>query len=372
MRILKDAIKFPLKRMSYGKYRTLTNFYSHAKCHDKNKKYKLSFFYRKKKDKEKYYVFRKQMPDNMLFASGINYIFYYAWAKKHGFIPLLDMEYGYVFQQGEIGKENLWDEVFEQSISVRDVKKKNYVFVENVDGIEWDRLDNLGINIDPEDHYVHCTMDSWREYYSKVNSYIGECWKFKKNIVSEYEKNYGAKIKSKERILGVAVREEFSKKFMDEIYKGTGAEEVYANHPQCPNPEEILKLVKKYIDVWNIDRVFLSCAHEETVSLFKKELGERVFCVNRKRSTETEIKKRASRMWGGISREERYRKYVSDGGMETLKNRSISYVYEVRGLADCDYLIACKQSGTTAALVMNGGKYKDIFILPDSHHIERY
>ena len=51
---------------------------------------------------------------------------------------------------------------------------------------------------------------------------------------------------------------------------------------------------------------------------------------------------------------------------------TVTYTEEIIGLSKCDYLIAAKSSGSIAALAMNGGKYKDIYILPDKNNIERY
>ena len=54
------------------------------------------------------------------------------------------------------------------------------------------------------------------------------------------------------------------------------------------------------------------------------------------------------------------------------RNSLVPYAEEVIGLSNCDYLIAMKSSGAIAALSINGGKYRDIEILPDKNQIVWY
>ncbi len=68
----------------------------------------------------------------------------------------------------------------------------------------------------------------------------------------------------------------------------------------------------------------------------------------------------------------KYYEYIKKQNSNLTKNVTIPYVQEVIGLSECDFLIAAKCSGSIAALSLNGGKYQDIYILPDKNNISRY
>ncbi|HBI63205.1 MAG TPA: hypothetical protein DDY31_18695 [Lachnospiraceae bacterium] len=64
-----------------------------------------------------------------------------------------------------------------------------------------------------------------------------------------------------------------------------------------------------------------------------------------------------------------YGHIIESGERQEIQRK---YVEEVFCLSECDYFIGAKSSGTIAALSLNGGKYKDIYILPDKNKIARY
>ena len=370
IRQVKQIINKILGRLPYGMYRAITTKYDDMVIVDKTQRYRLAFFHRAKIGaRDKYYIFRFQMPDYMLFAAAIQYIFCYAWAHSKGFIPVIDMEQEYDFKQGRLGIANLWDSCFEQEISVGEALKKDYVFVEAIGGVARDTIDNLKINPEEGDHWIHVTMDAdWREYYANINKKIDKCWKFKPEIISFYETHYGKKIKDGTVVLGVALREEFSKEVTSHFDET--AAKVAANHPSIIGIKETVELVKQYMVMWSADKIFLSTEMEESVDEFVKVFGERVVYVDRKRRDRNVIIE-GSKTWGE-NLEERYNSFQQKGGEKYFQDVTIPYVYEVLGLSECDYFIGAKASGSAAALVLNGGKYKDIYILPDANSIKRY
>lgn len=112
---------------------------------------------------------------------------------------------------------------------------------------------------------------------------------------------------------------------------------------------------------------FLTTMFAESVSLFQEEFGKDiVFFVERKRESFDIVKK--SDEWIEMGEKEIYHYCKNDNLLERTKK----YGNEILTVANCQYFIGAKCSGTSAALAINGGKYKDIYILPDANNIKRY
>ena len=356
------------KCMPYEIYGAMINQYAYIRTNDKKKKYAYGYLHAwKPRAKKKYYIFRYGIPSYGLFAAGLQYVFAYEWAISNGFIPVLDIESEYDFEHNRLGVSNLWDCCFEQEISVKEALGKDCVLVEAIGGTPWIGYSNFGINDDKADHYIHITKEgAWRDYYARINKICKKSWVFKAEIMNIYKECYGSKINCGATVIGVALRENFS---MDIAPKLEGeAAKVAVNHPLTIGVAETIELVREYMQKWQADKIFLSTLIQESVNQFVEAFGEKVICVDRQRMTVNE-QIEANKAWD-MNCKERYEHTKSIG--DFVNNKTICYVYEVMGLAECDYLIASKSSGSAAALALNGGKYKDIYILPDAHNIKRY
>ena len=71
-----------------------------------------------------------------------------------------------------------------------------------------------------------------------------------------------------------------------------------------------------------------------------------------------------------MSEKEEYEAFRSN--LPYYTNLVKTYLKEIIALSRCDYLLGGGSSGMAAALVMNGGKYDDIYILEDARKIKRY
>ncbi len=321
--------------------------------------YHLSTHFLKNKiSKKKYCVFRMPFPEYSLFAVANTYIFIYEWAIKNGFIPLIDLEFNYSYMQGRLGEDNKWEYCFEQPITMQEIGKQDYVIVKNVGAAtSWLEKTCMDINGVADDRILHVTEKNWKNYYANIHKYVKRSWWFKQEIVDEFEEKYGNWMSKGKCILGVFLREGFSEEYHNSLNEEE--KKIYQNHPKVPNVDVIIKIVKEYMMKNECDYIFLSTLNLDSVDKFKAEFGDIVITVDRCRGTlETGIKKGAKL---DISPKEMYVR----GKNVDYKRQLITYTQEIIGLSRCDYLIACKGSGAAAALSLNGGLYKDIYILPD-------
>ncbi len=336
-----------------------------------HEKYRFPYFLSKKKNAgKKYCIFRYAEPGSSLFSSGLGHIFSYEWAVSKGYIPIVDIEYAYDFQKKCLGKNNEWEYCFEQSMNIKEVIGQDWVLVEQVGrNGTWLEETCLDINGSRDDAMIHVMATNWKDYYKKVNQYIKKIWIFKESFLNEYRQECGCRIKQGDVVIGLFLREEFSVDVAKERTNKT-ARELYKKHPLTIGIHEIFELVKKYMEDWGCNKLFISTEIQDSLDLFLGEFGDKVIYVSRKR-VRSSLYRNHDQYWDMDAEGKRdYDKKLNE--MLNKKDKTIAYAKEVYGLSLCDYLIAPKSSGTAAALALNGGKYRDICILPDFNNIERY
>lgn len=359
------------KCLPYEWYQVINIKYSHMANKDKELAYKLPYFHSRKRSKEKYCIFRFVWGNYAHFSAANCYVFAYEWAVRRGYIPLVDMEHEYCFKTGHMDEENMWELVFEQPISVREALKKEWVLVKGIERKdEWLASTCMDINGEEDNHRIHIVTDNWREYYAKVNGYISKSWRFRQDLLEEFEREYG-EIFGGGPVLGVALREEFSvdvEKLRESANVSAETVRVYRKHPKTMGVMDVIRLVREYSASHNCSRIFLSTMYEESLQAFVEAFGQRVVWVERERHS-VNINK-----FTDFERniEEQYYYVKATYSKEQVKEQNITYAKEVLGLSRCDFLIGAPAGGTIAALSLNGGKYKDIYILPDLNKSKKY
>lgn len=365
------AVRNLLKRLPYELY--IDFFLGYGKIckflrRNQEQEYKLAYYYRKNKSaKEKYCIFRISPPSNGIFAVAIHAIFECEFARSKGFIPLIDYEFAYNFQQYNLGKENDWESIFEQSITVKEALTKDFILVERFGVVEYLNKMCMDINGNKNDCWLHARQDDWREYYTKINPYVKKYWVLKKDIRDEYRHIWNSKIRNGDKVLGIALREEFSTdvKHLEKHIKE------YDKHPLVPSVAETLQIVKKYMEKWQCNKIFLSTQYKESLEVFLKEWGQdKIVYLERVRINMNSLLEYPTNMWNMSEKEYYDYRHTIEG--EERQESQRRYVEEVFCLSDCDYFIGAVCSGSIAALSLNGGKYKDIYILPDKNKIDRY
>lgn len=329
----------------------VTGYYPHA------------FFLSKKRADKKYCVVRYSIPNFALLAAGIQYLFCYHQLVEKGYTPIIDIEYTYSFKQGKIGEHNIWDACFKQAIPAKEAMKQPYVLATGeLFSYSNDPKLCLEINKDIEDHYIHVKKEDFRNYYSNIQKYAEPIWQVKDELLSELDNEVWNAIKNK-KVLGVFLREDFSR---DVSYEGEDNEKIYSNHPLLPGVTEIIQLIKDKSKDWKFDYIFLSTVYEESILQFKEEFGEKILYINRERRS----KNAGPIVDFAISEYDAYKESVKKEKID--EKTAQTYLKEVVALSRCDYLIGGASSGMSVALVMNGGKYEDIYILEDARNIKRY
>ena len=325
--------------------------------------YPEAIFLSKRKSDKKYCVVRYERPTFDLMAAGIQYVFCYHLLSQRGYIPILDIEYIYSFRQGQIGEYNIWDECFEQPVSAREAATQPYVLAAgSLFTYSNDPVVCMELNHDAADHFIHVRKDHFREYYAKANEYVQPIWTIRKDLLDEFDEELWNKVRD-HRVLGVFLRENFSK---DVSYKVEADAEVYSRHPLLPGVKETIEIIKNQLSSWNYDYIFLSTMYADSVELFRKEFGDKVICVERERINTDDTPGTNFSM----GEKEEYDAFKSN--LPYYRNLVRTYLKEIIALSRCDYLLGGASSGMAAALVMNGGKYQDIYILEDERNIKRY
>lgn len=318
--------------------------------------------------KPRYVICRYALPDTALFAAAIQYAFTANYFRKKGYTSVVDLEYEIYYGQNQLGTLDLWSCVFQQDVKPTDVPDDAWVYIDTINSPHaFKRQDCLELNGTGNDHWIHARDKDWRDYYKKANEFVRPAWILKDEIKQNWEQQVRSKLDKSDVVLGVALREEFAKSASTtRLARGERPQVVYNDHPVVPEVDETLLLVEKQMKLWKCNKIFISTEHWGSVELFKSYFGEEnVLCVDRYFCAEHDFTMRHEDNENQLI-EQNY--YQAIG----VQYRFPAYATEVWGLSTCDYLLAAKCSGTIAALTFNGGKYKDICILPDENHIARY
>lgn len=332
------------------------------------KKDKIHAYYlSRKKARKKYCIYRYCLPHIGLMATAINYIFQYKFTVSKGFIPIIDLEPTKVFEDGRLNEMNMWEKVFVQAMPLADVMNQDYVIVDMPGNLMYSRKTAKIINGDRKKDRIYTRQKNWRKYYRNIHVHIKNAWKIRPDVQRVCDAFFSHCFDGRQKILGIMLREEFSEEY-NSLLDGAEAE-LYAKHPLGPNVQEIIGVVKALRDKWGFDKIFLATMYIESVKKFKNTFGDDVVFIERERRT-MDYKNDSKRRKADATAEENYALYKSH--MQFFIDESLSYVYELILLSKCDFFVGAHCSGTASALAINGGKFEDIYILPDYREMPDY
>lgn len=363
--------EFLKKNMPYDLYRAVSLINSNGKLGDKSIQYKRRYYIRKEKGaKEKYCIFRIPIPQHALLSAAKRYLFAYEWAKKKGYIPVLDLEYEYNFERGILGTENLWDQCFVQQVSVEEAIKKEWVMVMELDGY-YAYLSKMALDINGDKRQANIlTVETgWRAYYKKIYSYMKESMPIREELIKKAEGEIRSLWDSDSVVVGIFLRESFSTEMDLQNSGNQEIEKIYSRHPKTLGVKEIIPIVAEYIKKWKCDKIFLSTIMQSSIDMFKEFFGEKVVFLERKRRDSLT----SNYPYNGTLKEKyEYSHKFEQETCYSLSEQSRDYLEEIIMLSRCDYGIFSKSSGASVALGLNAGEYKDICILPDFNNIKSY
>lgn len=312
--------------------------------------------------KLKYVVCRYAYPEMSTFAAAIQYLFAYDFISKKGLIPVADLEYYEGLTEGVFGINLGWECTFKQEVPLEQVRKEQGVYVDTIHSPHAYRLKTCKeLNGSISDHWIHASVPDWRSYFAKVHKYAKKAWVFQDEVKDLCRMQFEELLEEGDRVLGVSLREDFAKSSYE---LRTEEEQVnFIGHPYVPEVEDTIQIIKQRMQEWHCTKLFVSTERWESVCLFKQAFGEEnVLLITRPLMTKDKCV-----VWpGGYLEERNYYASVA------LRDRFVPYSAEVLALSKCDYFIAAKSSGAIAALILNGGRYQDLWIESDENEVHRY
>ena len=319
-----------------------------------------------------YYIFRFSSGEG-LFAVANKMLFYYEWAMANNYIPLADVEFKDDFMQGKFELNNLWEHCFEQPEPLSEVFRKGNVLVSAINGGNVLRSTCKAINGDPNDWYVHAKTWDYREYYARLNQLSQKAWIFRPEVKEKIESTQKELFKPGMRVLGVVLREEFG---MDNNEMTETQKVIYKTHPKALSLEETYKLIVEYMIKWNCTHVLITTMFQESIEYFIDKLGSKVIFLERERRSLNEYEQENAKLLEVIvnnngEKEKEAHEHIG-WSKQMQEEKTISYTVEMATVAKCDYCMGVKCSGLIAACILNGGKFKDLYLFEDSNNIQRY
>lgn len=336
---------------------------------DENR-YENTYILSSKRGKKQYFVFRYKFGHMGIVAVARSALMACEWAQRHKMIPIIDYEWGYIYEDNKLGIDNMWESIFIPITPIEQVMKEDNVLVGFINDTYSDPYIREKFTGSKDEPWLQFADENWREYYKKINVYAQKWWRFREDVLERFTDTYRKLFRSDMKILGIALREEFSLK--KEEIKGTLLEE----HPHQLGIEEMIPLIKQYMEKWNCTHLFVTTQMEDSIRRFQEEFGDKLLFTDRGRVefdkfkktrsiTEKYIFKRPKEFYEWINSENECAKLAK----ENVWNKKVllEYLEEIYGLSLCDCLLAGKSGGSYFACVWNGGKYDALEILPDDN-----
>jgi len=204
------------------------------------------------KNKNKTFYVIKRTPGAGLFSNVIFVLNHLLIAKKHSFIPIVDMQnFPTIYNEKNMiyKTNNSWEYYFESlnKYNLDDVYKSQRVIITN------------------NRFYRSMTHEINSKNFKKVKKFI----RVKKDHINFAKKFFDKNLKNK-KILGVH-------------YRGTSYKSS-ANHPFPPTKEQIINKVDNLMKIQNFDAIFLCSEEKKNLDLFKKKYKHKLFYIDSFRS----------------------------------------------------------------------------------------
>ncbi len=281
-----------------------------------------------------YYFLKKNelstLPARLMYNYYRN-LHFIAYAINKGWIPVVDWEnYGMLDHQEEYpinGTKNGWEYFWKQpsAYSLEEVYKSKNVVLST--------RNTLDTSFIPPCKYPKPYQKNAEECAKKCKQYdkLIQFNKFTLDYINEKVNNL---FPQNARILGVSMR--------GTDYKTL----ILPGHPEQPEIEDLICYIKKYMWEWDMEYIFIACEAQGIIDAVKKEFGNKVIVLPRKRYLkEPEVGNNPL--------------YVSGQRYQT----NLDYVTEMAMLSKCTSLLASYSGGVRIAVIWNRGKYEHIKII---------
>ena len=277
-------------------------------------------------ENETFYVIRAASKDAGLMAYYNSIIGHIDYALKNGWIPVVDMmnyKSQYLSEE-EVGRVNAWENYFCQPFdyTLHEVYQSRNIILSDGD---------MTVMASPRVQGIRLKN---KEYMNRISYIIKNYIKLNKDTKDYIEDNARCLL---EGGIGIGV-----------VSRGTDLIG-YVGHSVQPNTEHLIEICKGKMNEWGADYIFLASEEERVIDKFKLAFGEEKIRYNNAMRFDC----------------------FNDGILAELplerKNdpylRGKEYLTSVYMLSRCNYLIGTYVGATVAALEINGGQYKDVYII---------
>jgi len=264
-------------------------------------------------------------------------------ADKKKYIPIIDMKNYYSsLWQNEDRKylENAWEYFYEQpcGYTLNDIKKsKNIIYSQGFYPKNSPSYSDIALN-----------KDKISKLNKLYNKYIILNDKTKKYIY-HYIDNYQIKTKS---VLAVSIRRGIEWGHL----MGYPAYSCYSKHPSL---EKVINETKKIFKLWNCEKIFLSIDDQEGLEIFKDVFNGKISYIDRERSEYFKNGKPLN------IEERRLNHILKQSKKENLYYREAKYLSEIYIISQCSNLICTNTSANATVLILNGNKFKNVYLFED-------
>jgi len=171
------------------------------------------------------------------------------------------------------------------------------------------------------------------------------------NKTSKYvNKKISKIINPKDIVLGVSIRHGYV------VAKPT-------DHKIQPDMPMLIGDIKKLLKSYMINKILVVCDNQKPIAQLKKVFGDLIVSINRPRIDDQRYLNRSTVLLAQKNAqvqgcEKKLLDFADFGRKNEIDKKANEYISEIYALARCNHLLAGKSSGSAAAVVINGGKYK--------------
>ncbi len=281
-------------------------------------------------------------PNELIYRNVANLLtqYYYvvqklSYAMENNWVPVVDWEnYGKLPHAEDYpvnGTKNSWEYYWKQpsNYTLEEVYQSKNVILSTQNIGQYGYIPNCAMT-PPFNEYASALVDKCTKYTWAIP--------LNDNTLKYVDEFYKKLFPANKRVLGVVVR--------GASYGRTGTP--YHSHPMQVSMGELKDTVHTYMDEWEMDYIFFVNEMQELVDTMKEEFEDKLIVLPRMRDT-------FERPADGITKNPMYyegNKYQTN----------LDYITEVALLSRCTSLIGSMSSGMRTALILNEGKFEDVYV----------
>lgn len=287
---------------------------------------------------KKYYVFRR-FGNNGIFSSYLEILGILNELEKISIPMSIDLGFYFneLYHKSETEKYNFWDSYFLQP---HDIDKLKRYPINNFPKLFLDFKTSR--NLFDVNQLISFSKLSKR--YLRLNQETNDFVNNK--LLNLFNKD--------DEVIGVNIRENFT----------IGRPK---NHPIQPDIMMIKEDIDKILQTHKVNKIFVASDNFEQIEILIRKYGKMIVYIERPRIGDKRYKNNIKnktythRSAQQIKNNEALLLEIADfGRLNEIEEKTKEYISEIYGLARCQHLVAGVTSGSSASVIINGGRYKTI------------